>query len=182
MKTKTPNILSHNRNILLIALATAFLLLLPLVAMQFTDQVAWGAADFVVAAALLFGTGLAYELIARKAPNTAYRAAIGGALATALLLVWTNLAVGVIGSEDNPANLMYLGVLAVLVAGALLAQFRPAGMARVLFATALAQALVAVIALVARLDPDALESVMVNGFFVALWAASAWLFRRASAT
>ena len=55
------------------------------------------------------------------------------------MLVWINLAVGIIGSEDNPANLMYGGVLAVGVAGAVAARFRPGGMARALAATALAQ-------------------------------------------
>jgi thiazole synthase ThiGH ThiG subunit len=58
------------------------------------------------------------------------------ALVAAMLLVWVNLAVGIIGSEDNPANIMYLGVHAVLILGALLALFRPQGMARALFATA----------------------------------------------
>jgi hypothetical protein len=80
--------------------------------------------------------------------NTAYRFAVGVALAAALLLAWMNLAVGVIGTEDDLGNLMYVGVLAVGIVGALIARFRPHGMARALFATALAQALVAVIALI----------------------------------
>ena len=133
------------------ALVTACILLLPLVAMQFTDEVVWDLADFVVAGVLLFGAGLTYELVARrarKAGNTAYRAAVGVAVATALILVWMNLAVGIIGNEENPANLMYGGVLAVGIIGALIARFQPQGMARALFATALAQMLVAVIALI----------------------------------
>ena len=36
--------------------------------------------------------------------NSAYRAAVGVAIAAAFILVWMNLAVGIIGSEDNPAN------------------------------------------------------------------------------
>ncbi len=51
----------------------------------------------------------------------AYRFAVGVALAAAFLLVWMNLAVGLIGSEDNPANLMYFGVLAVGFIGAIIA-------------------------------------------------------------
>ena len=81
--------------------------------------------------------------------NSAYRAAVGVALAAAFILVWVNLAVGIIGSEDNPANVMYGGVLAVGIIGAIIARFQPHGMARALVATALAQALVAVIALIA---------------------------------
>lgn len=67
----------QNKNIIRITLATTFILLLPLLAMQFTDEVAWDLADFAVAGALLFGAGLTYELVARKAGNIAYRAAGG---------------------------------------------------------------------------------------------------------
>lgn len=175
--------LMQNKNIIRIALMTAFILLLPLLAMQFTDEVAWDLADFAVAGTLLFGTGLTYELIARKAGNIAYRAAIGVAVTAALLLVWMNLAVGIIGNEENPANLMYFGVLAVGIIGALIARFRPHGMARALFAMALAQTLVAVIALIAGLGypwSGPLELSVLNGFFVALFVGSAWLFRRAA--
>src|SRR5688572_8042949 len=59
-----------------------------------------------------------------------YRFAVGVALAAALFLVWMNLAVGLIGTEDNPANLLYGGVLAVGIIGAIIARFRPHGMAR----------------------------------------------------
>jgi hypothetical protein len=160
-----------------VALATAFILLIPLLAAP-----AWSLADFVIAGALIFGTGLTYVLVARKAGKIAYRAAVGVALAAALLLVWINLAVGVIGSEDDPANLMYVGVLAVGIIGAIIARFRPHGMVRALIATALAQALVAVIALIAGLGYPAsppLEILGANGFFVALFVGSALLFRYA---
>jgi len=167
-----------NMNIIRIALVTGFILLLPLLAMQITDEVAWDPADFIVAGVLLFGAGLAYELVARKGGTLAYRAAVGVAVATALLLVWMNLAVGIIGNEGNPADLMYAGVLAVGLIGALLARFRPDGMARALLATALAQMVVAMIALIAGLG----FTLIVNGLFAALWVGSALLFRRASAT
>ncbi|MEX0750388.1 MAG: hypothetical protein WD359_06220 [Dehalococcoidia bacterium] len=164
----------------------AIILLLPLLAMLITDEVVWGPVDFAVAGALIVGTGSMYELAARKAGDMTYRAAAGVALATALVLVWANLAVGIIGSEDNPGNLMYVGVLAVGIIGALIARFQPHGMARVLFATAIAQALVAAIALMAGMHQDPGSSVSeilnVNGFFVALWVGSALLFLRASAT
>ena len=159
------------------------ILLLPLVAMQFTDEVVWGPGDFVVAGVLLFGSVLTYELVARKMRNLAYKAAVGIAVVTALLLVWVNLAVGIIGSEDNPANLMYLGVLAVGIIGALMARLEPRGMALALFGTALAQMLVAVIALVAGLGSAGsgpLEIVAVNGMFVTLFVGSALLFQRAA--
>lgn len=173
------------KKIIRLALATAFLLLVPLVAMQFTDEMAWGLGDFVFAGALFFGAGLAYELIATKKVGIAYRAAVGIAVATAFILVWANLAVGIIGSEDNPANMMYFGVIAVGIIGAIIARFQPHGMARALFATALAQMLVPVIALMIwkpQVTFGVLGVLGLNGFFAALFISSALLFQRASAT
>jgi len=157
------------------ALATALLLLLPLIAMQYTDEVVWDITDFVVAGVLVFGSGLTYQLIARQADSIAYRIAGGVAVATALLLIWMNLAVGIIGNEGNPAGLMYIGVLVVGIIGALIARFQPHGMSRVLLAMALAQMLVAVIAQVVGM------ALIVNGFFATLWVGLALLFRRAHA-
>ena len=165
------------------AAVVALILLLPLLAMQFTDEVVWGVTDFAVAGALLFGAALTYELVSRMADNIAYRAAVGVAVAAALILVWLSLGVGIIGRDGDPANLMYFGVLAVGIIGALIARFRPRGMACALFATALAQASVAVIALVTGLGypwSGPLELSALNGFFVALFVGSAWLFRRAA--
>ena len=179
-------IIMQNKSVIRIALATAFILLLPLFAMQFTDEVVWDLADFAVAGVLLFVAGLTYELIARRAGHIAYRAAVGVAVAAALLLVWINLAVGIIGNEGNPANLMYIGVLAVGIIGALIARFQPYGMACALLATALAQMLAAVIALAARLGMSGplwpRDVLIATGFFATLWLGSALLFRRASAS
>ena len=160
------------------ALATAFILLLPLLA-----EWPWTLFDFVFAGALIFGTGLTYVLAARKAGNIAYRAAVGVALAAALILVWVTGAVGIIGTEDDKANLMYVGVLAIGIIGAVIARFRPHGMARALIATALAQALVAVIVLILGLGlpwSPPVEILALNGFFVALFVGSALLFRYAA--
>ncbi|MDC4205516.1 MAG: hypothetical protein MPW14_22650 [Candidatus Manganitrophus sp.] len=115
--------------------------------------------------------------------STTYRSAIGVALAAAALLVWLSLGVGIIGADGDPANRMYFGVLAVGIIRAIIARFQPQGMARALFATALAQGLVAAIALIAGLglpwSPPA-EIILLNGFFIALFSGSAWLFRRAA--
>jgi hypothetical protein len=174
------NMLARNtyRSVLGIAVATAFILLIPLLA-----NWAWTLSDFVTAGALIFGTGLAFVLVARKGGNIAYRMAVGVALAAAFLLVWINLAVGIIGEPDEVANLMYIGVLAVGISGVFVARFRPHEMARALMATALAQALVAVIALVFGLGsgspPGILGILILNGFFVSLLVGSALLFRHA---
>jgi hypothetical protein len=161
-----------------VALATALLLLIPLLA-----NWPWTPSDFVFAGALIFGTGLTFVLVASKAGETAYRAAVGVALAAAFLLVWINIAVGIIGEPDEFANVMYIGVLAVGIAGAFVARFRSQEMARALLATAFAQALVAVITLFFGLGsgspPGVLGILILNGFFVSLFAGSALLFRYA---
>ncbi|WP_437738769.1 hypothetical protein [Sorangium sp. So ce1335] len=154
----------------------ALVLLLPWVAMQFTEEVAWDLADFAIFGAMLVGACGTYELAARVTGNTAYRAAVGVALAAAFLLVWMNLAVGIIGNEENPANWMYAGVLAVGIVGAIMARFQPQGMGRAMVATALAQALVAVIALIAGWG----YTLVLTAFFVMLWLTSARLFRSAA--
>ncbi len=119
-----------------------------------------------------------------KTDNTAYKSAVGLALATPFLLVWIIGAVGVLGRAGDRADLMYIGVFAVGIMGAIIARFQPHGMARALFATALAQALVAVIALIAGMHQAPYSSVIeilgLNGFFVALFLGSAWLFRNAA--
>jgi hypothetical protein len=77
---------------------------------------------------------------------------------------------------------MYAGVLAVGLIGAFIAQFQPREMARALFATAVAQALVPVIAMMIWRPPitGGLVGVFIlNTFFVALWVVSALLFRHA---
>jgi hypothetical protein len=146
--------------------------------MRFTDQVAWDAADFAIAGAMLFGACGIWELTARMTGNTAYRSAAGVAIVAGVVLVWLNLAVGLIGSEDHPANLMYGGVLAVGGIGTVVARCKPGGMARALLATALAQALVGGIALVAGSGSN--DIVPLTGLFAAMWLSSAWLFRKAA--
>jgi hypothetical protein len=114
--------------------------------------------------------------------NLVYRVAVGVSLVATFLLVWLSVGVGIIGADGDRANLMYAGVLAVGIIGALIARFQPRGMARTLLAMALVQALVGLIALIAGLGrpwSGPLEILGLTGFFVALFAGSAWLFRQA---
>lgn len=166
------------------ALMTALLLLIPLLGNCFVDGWNWPPGAFVVVGTLLFGIGLTYELVTRNVDSIAYRAAVGVALATAFVLFWGNF---VQAADDvNPAAVMYLGVPILGIIGALIARFQPHGMARALFATALAQALVLSIALAIRnpevtpWSPAVLRGFGGNAFFVVLFVGSALLFRRAA--
>lgn len=173
------------RRIAVWAAVVALILLIPLLAMQVNDEWNWGLFDFVFAGTVLFGAALTYELIAKKGGTAAYRAAVGLAVMTALILIWMNAAVGIIG-DDELFNLMYFGVLAIGVVGALIARFQPRGMARALIAVAIGQMLVPTIVLAipglrgALMEPPGIVGVFVlNACFAMLWIASAWLFRKA---
>lgn len=163
--------------------AAAPFLLAPLVAMQFSDEVDWGVADFIVFGTLLAAAGGACELAVRSTRSIAFRAAAGLAVVTAFFLVWVTLAVGIVGNEGHPANLMFFGVLLVGIAGAALARFRPAGMARALAATAFAQLAAGMAALATGAGSGGpiwpLDILGLTGFFTTMWLISAWLFRGA---
>ncbi|MBO3271472.1 hypothetical protein [Hymenobacter defluvii] len=179
-----------SKSIARVALVTGLLLLIPLTAKLFVADMAWDAFDFVAAGVLLFGAGLTFVLIARMGNTTTYRVAAGVAVAAGLLLVWANLAVGLVGSEDNPANLLYGSVLAVALLGAFVARFRPLGMSNAMFAAAITYVVVTAIALfvwtpsgeAAEPHVRLLNVLVANGAFAAIWAVSGVLFRRASAT
>ena len=114
--------------------------------------------------------------------TTTYRLAILVALGSALLLCWGVLAMGVIGAEGDSFDLLYLGVLAAGVIAAAAVRFRPRGMVRVLLAMAVAHGVLTVVALILGKQESPVSSVAeivgLNGFFAALFLASAWLFGR----
>jgi len=171
------------KSLLTVLLVPTFLLLVPLVASFTVKGFNWPPGAFVFLWVIMVGIGFAYKFVTMKAGNVAHRIATGLALVTAFMIFWGNLAVGFIGSEDNPANLMYGGVLAVGVIGAVIARFSSAGMARAMAATAGAQFLVPVIALIVRphdFSPGVAQVFALNSVFVVLFGVSALLFRYAS--
>jgi hypothetical protein len=159
----------------------AILLLVPLAAMRVTDEGNWSAADFGFAAVMIGGVGVTFELAVHATRSLAYRAGSALALVTGFLLVWINAAVGIIGDEGNPLNLLYGAVLAVALIGAIAGRFRARGMARAMTGAAIVQALVGGVAVVAagREPPGAVGQVVLNGIFVLLFAGAALLFARA---
>jgi len=164
-----------------VALVTLLILLVPFVAMQYTDEVNWSLADFIFAGALLFGIGLSFVLVILYASSIIYRVAISLTLATTFFMVWANLAVGLIGAGPNPGNLMYIGVIAVGIIGIIISRCTPRGMEYTMYVMALTVALVAAIALKTGMQyypgSSMAEVAGINGFFAALFALSGLLFR-----
>jgi hypothetical protein len=167
--------------------AAALLLLIPLVLTLVGEGVDghgwhWTPGDFLFAFVLLFGTGLACEFLASKSDHAVYRWAVGIAVVSALLLVWVNAAVGIIG-DDNPANVLYGGVIGIGLLGASIARLQLHGMARTLCVMTIAQMVVPVMALIlwpTDFAPGVMGVFALNGCFAGLWLLSAWLFRKAA--
>lgn len=96
MKTENTNVIIRNKDIAGVFVVTVAILMVPLVAMQFSDEWDWNLFDFVVIGSLLVGTGLLIVLASRKIKNIKHRAVVVVALLIALLLTWVHLAVGII--------------------------------------------------------------------------------------
>ena len=144
----------------------------------------WDILDFAVFFGLVAVVVIALRFAMQKSSQRSYRFGIGVALAAAFILVWVNGAVGIIGNENNDANMLFFGVLAVGVIGAAIARFRAMGMAKALLATAIAQVAVGGAALIAGWGVSGpawpTDVLVLTAFFVALWLVAAALFRHAA--
>jgi len=159
------------------------LLLLPAVAMRFTGEVQWTVSDFMIAAMMIAILGLGIELTVRATRNSNYRGGGGVALLTGFLVSWINGAVGIIGNESHPANLMFFVVIGIAIAGAFVARFKARGMAWAMGIAGLGQFAVPLIAIAIWSPPLTVELVKTlafNAVFAGLWLLSAGLFRRAA--
>lgn len=76
----------------------AFLLLIPFIAMQFTNELNWSLFDFAVMGMLLLSTGLLLDLVLRKVKTVQNRLLMGFVVLLAFFLIWAELAVGIFGS------------------------------------------------------------------------------------
>ncbi|MFD1787781.1 hypothetical protein ACFSC3_09360 [Sphingomonas floccifaciens] len=124
-----------------------FLLLLPFVAMQFTREVQWDAFDFLVFGIMLLVAGGAFDLLTRMGGGWPYRIGAAIGVFAGFFLIWVNLAVGIIGSEDNPANILYALVITIAVGGAIVSHARARGMSRTFALAAVAQVAIGALAL-----------------------------------
>lgn len=164
-----------------VAGVTLALLSIPFIAMQVNDEVNWNTGDFILMGALLFGTGTLLVVALRSTAHLAYRAGVIIAIGTSFLMIWANLAVGLIGAGPNSSNLMYGGVIAVLLIGIYLSKFKSAGMARAMFATGGVVALVGIMALFLNLQSlpgsSVIEIIGVSLFFTTPYVIAGLLFR-----
>jgi hypothetical protein len=167
------------------ALVAALIVTILLLASHFVDGWHWPPGAFAVVGALIFGIGFTYELLTRNRDAFAYRAAVGLAFAAGFLLTWSNL---VQFADVNPDAVIYFGVPIVGMVGAAIARLRPAGMARALFVTAFAQALVLAVALtkmairnpeITSWSPPEMRGFGGNACLVVLFVGSALLFLKA---
>src|SRR6188508_1495140 len=90
--------LTLNKRLTAILITVVLLLSVPLIAMQFTNEVKWGAFDFLVMGILLLGTGLTCEFVMRKVTKFEHRILLIAGILVALFLIWAELAVGIFGT------------------------------------------------------------------------------------
>ena len=89
----------QNKRLVILLISAALLMLLPFIAMQFSNEVNWSIFDFMVMGSLLFGTGLISELVLRKINKKRHRIILFLAIAAMFLLIWAELAVGILGTS-----------------------------------------------------------------------------------
>ena len=121
------------------------LLLLPLVAMQFSEAVLWTAGDFLIASAIIGAAGLAAEGLLRASRDWGYRIAAALTVVGGFALVFASGAVGVVGAESHPANLAYPALMLALLCAGVLARGRAGAMSRVAAAGAAGLVLIATV-------------------------------------
>ena len=154
----------------------ALLLIAPAIAMQFENSgVDWSPGDFIFAAIAFAIVGGLFEVAARASRLLAYRVAVGVAVACGFLQVWINLAVGIIGNEDNSANWTYFAVVFMAAAGAIAALGDAKVLSRAMIAAAIGQAFFSVIHFI-----NGTPTPIIDAFFITLWVLAARLFGRAA--
>lgn len=152
----------------------ALILAVPAIAMQFSKEIAWGIEDFLVVGALLAAVCGTIELALRASTSALYRVGVALAAIGGFLLVFVNLAIGIIGDEQNPKNLIFFAIPALGFLGALIGRFKAALLVKLLVIMAALQLSTIFMA------PAELLRVMIpfTGLFVGLWLLSALLIQR----
>lgn len=157
----------------------AALLILPAIAMRFSPEVDWTAFDFVFAGIILAALGIGGEIALRVGRNAPHRSGIGIAALGSFLTVWINGAVGMLGSEDEPTNLVFIALVGVAIVASLLVWFRPSIMRWIMAALSAGQFAVGIAAGLWTMPGHAIEWGVLS-FFALIWSASAACFHAAN--
>ena len=161
----------------------AVLFILPAVAMQLTNEVVWTASDFLVWAAMLLVACTVADVALRKAKNFITLAAGLIAVGAGFFTVWVNLAVGIIGNENDPHNLAFMAVPMVALVGGVIARLKPDRMAVAMLVAAVVQLAAAAFAISdGRIDQGSrvTEIVFATLIMPGLWLLSAGLYKKAA--
>jgi len=155
---------------------SAAVLALPAVTMQFSKEIAWGPEDFAILGALLVLLCVTVELAARVSSKRYFLAGVVLAGIGGFALIFINLAVGIIGSEEDPRNLVYYAIPALGFLGAIVGRFRSTVLIRLLMVMTAIQLSAAFLA------PADMVRIMIpfTGLFVGLWLSSALLIQRST--
>ena len=158
----------------------AALLAAPFVAMRFTSEVNWGLGDFIFAGLMLAALCGLVELAVRRSSKAVYRWALALAGLGAFAVIWVNLAVGIVASEDNAYNVVFMAIIVVTAAASALVRLNPHAMARIMPLTAVA--LLVALGIGQMLGSDEQHSTRLAEWtgvtlFAGMFAASALLFR-----
>lgn len=160
--------------------AAAIVLLIPFVAMRFTNEVAWTAPDFLVMGVMLAVACGIVELAARRGGGIAYKLGVVAAVGGGFLIVWANLAVG---HERSPYDLYFYGAVVTGVVIAAITRFRPAGMMAAMLVTAAALVVALRLLMVHEADAEGgnlLVTTIASAMIASPFLLAAWLFREAA--
>ena len=135
----------------------------------------------------LFGLALYgfYRFLTSRVPdNRYYKYGIAVAMVTGFLLFWVNGAVGIIGSENNDANMFYPAVLLGAFLASLAVRFKPEKLFWVANVSAACFAVIAVLALVFKVGVSGpvwpWDVVWITAFFMGMLVVAGMLFRNAA--
>lgn len=131
----------------------------------------WTTSDFVIMGIMLGSVGLGIEFLVRRSGSIGFRLGSIVAVLTAFMTVWANLAVGMIGSEDNPYNLYFMAIPPTVFVAAGLARFDARHTAWIMAGAAGVQLALAL----GGMDFD-LRGARFSSFFAFLWLIAATLF------
>jgi hypothetical protein len=155
------------------------LILTPLVAMHFTNEVNWDETDFIVAAIIFGVVGSLVEFAIRFSSDWYFRFGTMFAVLAGFMVIWSNLAVGMIGNEDNPVNLWFGAVLLIAIIGSIAARYRTYIMANAMFVAGVLQVAIGTFAGVLGTD---IRGGIFTVIIAAPWIVSGALLRRAAVT